>query len=67
MYFIFSFDQCRNTTSILQTCIGCPKIKLALGKDLDLAFHGFHMGAFYPKMEYLGPDFLRLLLGDPRM
>ena len=25
------------------------------------------MGAFYPKMEYLGPDFLRLLLGDPRM
>ena len=28
---------------------GCPKIKLALGKHLELALNGFQMGIFNPK------------------
>ena len=28
---------------------GCPKIKSALGKHLELALHGFRVGIFNPK------------------
>ena len=30
-------------------CTGCPKIKLALVKHLELALHGIQMGIFNPK------------------
>ena len=32
----------------------CPKIKLAFGKYLDIALHGFLMGIFNPKL--FSPD-----------
>ena len=35
---------------------GCPRIKLALGKHLKLAAHGFQMGIFNPKKDLLGHD-----------
>ena len=43
----------------------CPKIKLAFGKYLDIALHGFLMGIFNPKLfspDSSGPHKLKQLL-----
>ena len=48
----------------LQT-IGCPKIKLALGKHLEIATHGFNMGILYVKSDLLGHNPSNLCLVTP--
>ena len=48
----------------LQTT-GCPKIKLALGKHLEIASHGFKMFILYVKRDKLGPNPSRPLIGHP--
>ena len=46
---------------------GCPKIKSALGKYLEIATHGFKMCILYVKREKLGPNPSRplTLIGHP--
>ena len=47
---------------------GCPKIKTALGKYLELALYGFQMIPFYSKEDLLGHDDPSgPLLGHPKM
>ena len=48
----------------LQTT-GCPKIKLALGKHLEVAIHGFKLCFLYGKKEKLGSNPSRPFLGHP--
>ena len=43
---------------------GVPK-KLALGKYLEIATHGFKMCIFYVKRDKLGPNPSRLLIVHP--
>ena len=40
----------------LQENTGCPKIKLALGKHLEIAIHGFKLCILYVRREKLGPN-----------
>ena len=42
---------------------GCPKIKLALGKQLEIAIHGFKMSILHVKRDELGPNPLKALHG----
>ena len=42
---------------------GCPKIKLAFGKRLEIATHGFKMCILNIKRDKLGPNPLGHLLG----
>ena len=44
---------------------GCPKTKLALGKHLNIATHGFKMCILYFKKDKLGPNPSRPLKGHP--
>ena len=44
---------------------GCPKIKLALGKHLEVAIHGFKLCILYGKREKLGSNPSRPFLGHP--
>ena len=46
---------------------GCPKIKLVLGKNLELALHDFQIGIFNPKSNLLGYDPSGALPGHPKM
>ena len=48
----------------LQTT-GCPKIKLALGKHLEIATHGFLLCILYVKRDKLGANPLKPLLIHP--
>ena len=42
-------------------CTGCPKKKLALGKRVNIATHGFKMCILYFKKDKLGPNPSRTL------
>ena len=42
---------------------GCPKTKLALGKHLEIAIHGFKMCILHVKRDKLGPNLSKHLLG----
>ena len=44
---------------------GCPKKKSALGKQIEIATHGFKMCILYVKRDKLGPIPSRPLLGHP--
>ena len=44
---------------------GCPKIKLAFGKHLEISTHGFKMCILYVKRDKLGPNPSRPLIGHP--
>ena len=46
-------------------CTGHPKIKSALGKHLEVAFHGFKLCILYGKREKLHSNPSRPLLGHP--
>ena len=46
---------------------GCPKIKLALGKRLEIATHGFKIFTLNVKRDKLGPNPSGPLLGHPWM
>ena len=52
-------------TSTIYTSTGCPKKKLALGKHLNIATHGFKMCILYFKKDKLGPNPSRPLKGHP--
>ena len=51
----------------LENNTGCPKIKLALGKHLELALHGFQIGISNSKNDLLCHDHSGPLLGHPKM
>ena len=44
---------------------GCPKIKSALGKHLEVAIHGFKLCILYGKREKFGSNPSRPFLGPP--
>ena len=43
--------------------MGCPKIKLTLGKHLEIATNGFKMCKLYVKRDKLGLNLLESLPG----
>ena len=51
----------------LHTTYRCPKIKLTLGKYLELAVYGFQMGIFNSKEDLLGHNPSGPWLGYPKM